>query len=667
MSGFEKFKLAARALRGAIPALQTGRSVDPAAEEARRLLQNGSFSEAEESLAEVIRELKSRSAIRSGHARILLALATAQWKQRKLDEALETAETARDLLENKESTDMAECLDLLAEVHLAREDAERAEQALAEALELTRDLKGKDRNRDRQGVIQRMRRLATVQRERERLEEASRTLREAVELAESDDNREEHESLAECLIELGQCESARGEHEAAIEALDRALDLLRNRFGPDSEDVARALQALATAHHAAGNLETAIRFYEEALRLRERQLGVNATDFASALMNLAAAHSMLGHYGPAMELFQQAVGKLEPQKDERLASALEGLGTVYYYSGRFDDALTCVRRARTIWDRSPERNRSSIQANEVLLGEMLEYLEAPTAAAGQGSGADAERSRILALDPGGSAGLQPVFRPIRYSRAAGGGSAAAFGPGEVLFVPSRLPTVQPTASAGAVDDLQAQAEAMAGFTAEGGPVPFSEAPVPYPEPGAFIAAPFGMPAGAVIVGAHAAAYPGQAGQASAPIQGAQGISGGMMPQAGAVAFGAPPATYPGQAGHAPIPTRPAPYLAEEARTPDAPRLSAGSPAGPAPAIQGPVNDVPAPKREEAVSISFIRPDGSPVEPSASPGGNLHLTVVLPRTGDAVFVGDEPTPPLEAGQLCGWDELEFEFLPTAQTG
>src|SRR5262249_2642769 len=161
---------------------------------------------------------------------------------------------------------------------------------------------------------------------------------------------------------------------AAKATLLRALEVHTALCGTESEEVAGDYQALGLACQESEDLESAVQYYERALKLRERQLGGSTAEFAALSMGLAGAQAMRGQYGPVIELMQQAVGKFEGLRDERLAPALESLGTVFLLCGRTDDSIASLKRARKVLERNPDRNRELLEENARLFETVGSYL-----------------------------------------------------------------------------------------------------------------------------------------------------------------------------------------------------------------------------------------------------------------------------------------------------
>ncbi|HBY64139.1 MAG TPA: hypothetical protein DEH78_30320, partial [Solibacterales bacterium] len=363
-------KWAAQAVRHNLPSWLEGSPAD--AREAERLLESGNFAQAEQTLLQVVAALKSRSVGARRHAKILLALAQSQVRQGKNAEARRAGEAALELFEGpreKPCSELAVGLDLVAGLVRSEEPA-KATEHLRKALEIERKI----RPRNIGLIIERIRNLASILLETEQPQEARDLHREALKIA-RDEFGEDHATTAGCLIDLGKALSSCGEHKPARESVEEAIEIYRGLAGSGSEEVAVALQVMGAIFRAEGDLEKAINCYERALSLRERQLGSNAAELGVLLMSLAGANSDMGRFGPAVELMQQAVGRLEGAKDHRLAPALENLGNVYVLCGRFEDAVSCLQRARHIWQREPDRYASELDLNAGLISNLAGYFD----------------------------------------------------------------------------------------------------------------------------------------------------------------------------------------------------------------------------------------------------------------------------------------------------
>ncbi|MEO7144952.1 MAG: tetratricopeptide repeat protein [Bryobacteraceae bacterium] len=543
-----------------------------------RLLDLGRFAEAEQCFLKAVSDLKPHSTPRRRQAHVLLTLATAQWKQKKLPEARENAQRARDLLEesnSKPGAEMAECLDLLGRLRLEEGDFDNARHHFKDALDIEKSASSPDLKT----LAERYRRLAGAHSQAGRWDDAKPALELALEIAEKTYGKF-HAWTAGCLIELGECQAALADHAAAKLHMERGLQIHRNVCGAASDEVARDYQSLAAAAQSSGDLESAVGYYEKSLHLRERQLGGDVAEFAMLLINLANVHEVEGRYTRAMELLQQAVGRLEGARDERLVGALNHLGAIDMELGRLEDASTVLLKARKKMEQAPAKHQDDLALNTSL----LESLRGPMPQA-----------------------------PFTAPSVSG---SLAWPPQSVYGVPAPVYAAPPPGPAPAAP-------------AAPPPVDYGNPPPSAPPHPAGLMPQFAPPPVAPPV------YAPQLVQGYAPV----------YPQAPAAG---PPAYY----------AAPPPYYAL-APTPPPPPEHSGS----------------------GMQLSFVRPDGSPFERSASQP-TLHLTLLVPDgpiPQNAVAVASESAPlqkqkveqksaPEPARQepqgLTGWDDLAFEFLKIA---
>lgn len=414
---FEKMKQAAQALKRAVP-LQDWLDA-PESREGELHLKEGKFADAEECFQRAAAQAKARSAAKGRYLKILVALAMAQRNQGKLADARETIETALELLEEikgKAVPEVAACYDLLGGIQQDEGDFSAAVVSFGEALEAEKTVKPPDSGM----LVERYRRLAGAYAGAGSWESAGAMLGDALDILDQNGG-DANPALGGLLLEIARVEEQKGNHAARIGCLERAFEIHKRMFGAESVEVAQDYQLLAAACRDAGDLERAVFYYERALYLRECQLGGSATELAVILMGLADTQSRMGRTAPAMELLQQAVGRLEGTRDEGLGRALESLARMYQRVGRYQDAASCARRARSLWEEAPDRFGGELDANSALLEEVLAYLapeDIPTELLESG------------VDTGASVTLPPKAapsgaRPSRGTAFAGGGHAAA--------------------------------------------------------------------------------------------------------------------------------------------------------------------------------------------------------------------------------------------------
>jgi len=124
-----------------------------------------------------------------------------------------------------------------------------------------------------------------------------------------------------------------------------------------------------------GDNDEAVRYFERVLAVRERMVGTNRSEIADVLMELAEVQTQLGNHAYAIELARQAVGRLEGEKDGRLATALASLGAIYFESGRCMEAEKCFTRAEGLWQAAPESHAHELAAAAQALEEIHPLVE----------------------------------------------------------------------------------------------------------------------------------------------------------------------------------------------------------------------------------------------------------------------------------------------------
>lgn len=186
-----------------------------------------------------------------------MALATYQWRRRRLDDALKNLRYAADAAESVAAP--ADC-----------------------------------------AMVYRM--LAGTQWRRGQYDTAVGNLRRAVRLSEEDRSVEGRLSLARSLHRLGITLRKQGDRSGAEEALCRALELCREVSDPVGE--AAVLNALGALHHDHGEHEQALRRCADALGVVERT--TERSGLADVLFTLAKVHLARSERDEAVTLYRQA-------------------------------------------------------------------------------------------------------------------------------------------------------------------------------------------------------------------------------------------------------------------------------------------------------------------------------------------------------------------------
>jgi len=128
----------------------------------------------------------------------------------------------------------------------------------------------------------------------------------------------------------------------AIRQIERALDLLQTRLGPEHPDTLASRNNLATAYLDAGRTADAIKMYEATLKQRELKLGTDHPDTLTSRNNVAVAYLAAGRAADAIKMHEAALkqreSKLGPDHPDTLVTR-NNLARAYLEAGRTADAI----------------------------------------------------------------------------------------------------------------------------------------------------------------------------------------------------------------------------------------------------------------------------------------------------------------------------------------
>ncbi|MEJ5368934.1 MAG: tetratricopeptide repeat protein [Bryobacteraceae bacterium] len=438
MNPFERLREIVTAL--GLTSEDTGRmwfdGSNPVCRDAERLLRAGRAAEAEAAFQSVLREPRYAALAKKHMPRILLALAEAQIRQEKWDEADQTGARAWALLSelrHRSAPEFLECCRLRAQAAKGCGALEQALQFTLHGLEALEEQK----NPKPAEVIRRRIEAAGLLRELKRFEEAEERARAAVEYAAK--HLEGGRDHGDALLEWAICLAANRKFEEAREAGEKAAEIHRAACGDYSSEVAQVYEKLGSICQQQGDYPAAVSYLEKALNVKEHQVGGDSSELALLLVALADLYTLIGRLAPALELLQQAVGKLGPSKDSNLAGALEKLAAMYVRTGRYQDAADCYQRAFDFWSADPETYGERITANRQAVQELLPLLPEPAAV----------RPTAEAPDPGISV--------LRAGQQAGEPRGPAFPPAAGAAFPGSTPGGSPASASGGAVTHGAQA------------------------------------------------------------------------------------------------------------------------------------------------------------------------------------------------------------------
>ncbi|HML16718.1 MAG TPA: tetratricopeptide repeat protein [Bryobacteraceae bacterium] len=337
--------------------------------EGERNLKLRNYAEAEKYLTDAVAEADQRHhSVRRIQFR--LELAEAQRKQGKLAQAESTVRTALEHTARiSNPSGYVQCLDALAEVFHDGENFPAMEAVLQEGVRIEAAMPHPDPLR----MARRIHRLGIARHKNGRSSEAIPALEKALAMHEETFGPD-HPDTADVLGELGPIYRAQGNHERAQECLRRALRTHEREQGWDSEQAMRDLHHLAGSLEESGNIEGAADLYERALGLKLRMLGGSLDDLAEMQFGMAGIYIGWSNYARARELLAEAVGTFKRKKDVRLAVTYETIAHVEECSGRYQEAVSELGRAAKVWELLGDARRHELIENMEHRAELLDQI-----------------------------------------------------------------------------------------------------------------------------------------------------------------------------------------------------------------------------------------------------------------------------------------------------
>ncbi len=196
----------------------------------------------------------------------------------------------------------------------------------------------------------------------------------------------QEERRAGVLTELGLVLDELGQSEQAEAALDAALSLRRELFGPQHPAIADALADLAVVAGRASQTERALALGEQALEIYVEHVDPDHPHVATIALNIALEHQGQGHFEQALAFYARAetIRRQRFGDDHVLIAAVQtNRSTTYLALGRTQDARDDLERALAILEREhgPKSaslvntltNLGNLEADEDRLDHALEY------------------------------------------------------------------------------------------------------------------------------------------------------------------------------------------------------------------------------------------------------------------------------------------------------
>ncbi|MEO5923141.1 MAG: tetratricopeptide repeat protein [Bryobacteraceae bacterium] len=343
--------------------------------------QVAAFSDSVESLREQISNADQRGFSAAKRAALRIELATLLRKlavttgrsdsDSKLNAAEESAREAIALA--AEVTDVAAyvlALDALSEIFAARENWAAVEKTTQEAARLAPTSPRPDPLQ----AAHRVHLLGTAKYFTGHPEEALEALDRAL-LMHEETYGPDHLRTSDVLLEIGKVFRSQGEHEAAQEYLHRAYLIRRSHLGEATPEVVEVVQHFAMSMHESGDVDGAIEQFERLLVLKELQLGVqNIEQLAEIQYSMATYYQEWGRVSRARELVITAVGTFRPKGGVRLAVCHEMLGQLEETRGQYRGAIEELELAAKVWTSLGQNRAAELVRNLQYRADLLEEM-----------------------------------------------------------------------------------------------------------------------------------------------------------------------------------------------------------------------------------------------------------------------------------------------------
>ena len=162
---------------------------------------------------------------------------------------------------------------------------------------------------------------------------------------------EEHDRVANNLLNLSEVEKHLGEHDAAVRHREQAVDIRRRIFGEDSPQMVSLYNAMGQLYTSAGKAKPAIAAHNRVLEIGAKT-HVEPDGTISAYLGLSRAQSLLD-VELAIESLQTAmalIAELHGTRHEDYAIALTNMGALLVMAGRPEQALAPALQSLAIYE-----------------------------------------------------------------------------------------------------------------------------------------------------------------------------------------------------------------------------------------------------------------------------------------------------------------------------
>ncbi len=184
----------------------------------------------------------------------------------------------------------------------------------------------------------------------------------------------EHPDAAGAHNNIGYLLDILGRGDEALPHYHSALEIARRTLGESHPDVATARNNIAAYYLSAGELDLALEQFELALSLRRAALGDDHIEVADSLGNIGVAMRARGRHDEALERFRRSLEIRERQLDARhpdVALSLHSVGTTQLARGEPEAALAPLERSLEIRVSLYDEDHPEVAESRLSLGDAM--------------------------------------------------------------------------------------------------------------------------------------------------------------------------------------------------------------------------------------------------------------------------------------------------------
>ena len=224
-------------------------------------------------------------------------------------------------------------------------------------------------------------------------------------------------STAALYEDMSQAYAYANDFDNALSYINKAIDLYSSALGSDSDKVAEGYIGLGNVYNLTGQMDDALAAYSQSLEINESRFPSNHPFFIAAYQNISRMYAVtgdfdkelfylkktedamaqnpegyrlyhtgvqyrlgycyqqLGDMNNAIHYFEKAIDDPSPYSDQHIQAAGIELGTMYFLSGRINEAEDCLRKivpiSVSLYESEPEDNIVNYWSNLNNLGYLL--------------------------------------------------------------------------------------------------------------------------------------------------------------------------------------------------------------------------------------------------------------------------------------------------------